>query len=86
MIIHLLDYISRDYAAAVENGKVINATEYQEMLEFGNTVHELVLPLAGKFQLGMENFLSRSGSLKRLSCKKGDKTKLQNWPRGLSRS
>lgn len=33
-ILHLLDYIGVDYPEAVENGKVKNADEYKEMLEF----------------------------------------------------
>ncbi|GGF44602.1 FTR1 family protein [Echinicola marina] len=40
--IHLLDYISRDYTAAVQNGKVINDGEYAEMLEFSYKVIELI--------------------------------------------
>jgi high-affinity iron transporter len=33
-ILHLLDYIGVDYPEAIEAGKVKNADEYQEMLEF----------------------------------------------------
>jgi high-affinity iron transporter len=33
-ILHLLDYIGVDYAEAVEEGKVKNADEYKEMIEF----------------------------------------------------
>jgi len=43
---HLLDYISRDYGGAVENGKVISASEYQEQVEFAQTS----LELAGKLK------------------------------------
>lgn len=39
--IHLLDYISRDYTAAVSGGKIINDFEYKEMLEFSSTVQRL---------------------------------------------
>lgn len=35
-LIHLLDYVSQDYAQAVNNGEIINATEYAEMLDFSN--------------------------------------------------
>lgn len=38
----MLDYISRDYTAAVQNGKVINDGEYAEMLEFSDKVIELI--------------------------------------------
>lgn len=40
--IHLLDYISKDYTAAVQNGKVINDGEYAEMQEFSDKVIELI--------------------------------------------
>jgi len=33
----LLDYVAVDYPGAVENGKVISAAEYAEMVEFSNT-------------------------------------------------
>lgn len=37
-IIHLLDYLAKDYGGAVQNGKVISATEYDEQVEFSNRV------------------------------------------------
>lgn len=57
IIIHLLDYISRDYPAAVEQGEIINQVEYVEMEEFSAKSKELaeeMLPglsdsLAGDF-------------------------------------
>ena len=33
-LINLLDYVSQDYAKSVEDGKVINVNEYNEMLDF----------------------------------------------------
>jgi high-affinity iron transporter len=39
-VLHLLDYIGVDYPEAVENGKVKNADEYKEMLEFTAQVTE----------------------------------------------
>lgn len=33
-IVKLLDYIAADYGRAVENGKVVNETEYQELSQF----------------------------------------------------
>lgn len=33
-LINLLDYISQDYKNAVQDGKIINQSEYQEMLDF----------------------------------------------------
>lgn len=40
--IHLLDYISRDYTAAVQNGEVIDEGEFAEMQEFSNKVYLLI--------------------------------------------
>ncbi|HBX65340.1 MAG TPA: iron permease, partial [Balneolaceae bacterium] len=40
--IHLLDYISRDYTAAVQNGQVIDEAEFAEMQEFSDKVYVLI--------------------------------------------
>ena len=40
--IHLLDYISRDYTAAVQNGEVIDEAEFAEMQEFSDKVYLLI--------------------------------------------
>jgi high-affinity iron transporter len=41
----LLDYVAVDYGGAVENGKVVSASEYAEMREFAVTVDEKVAAL-----------------------------------------
>lgn len=45
-IIHLLDYLAHDYGGAVQNGKVVSNSEYEEQKEFAHKVNELasVLP------------------------------------------
>lgn len=40
-LVHLLDYMATDYAGAVDNGKVSNKTEYQEMQEFSQNIGQL---------------------------------------------
>jgi high-affinity iron transporter len=40
-LVHLLDYLSRDYAGAVQNGKVISESEYAEQKEFAKKLQEL---------------------------------------------
>lgn len=40
-LVHLLDYLARDYAGAVQNGKVISASEYAEQVEFAKKLEEL---------------------------------------------
>jgi high-affinity iron transporter len=41
-VVHILDYIGVDYAEAVEHGKVKNADEYKEMVEFAAQVRTLL--------------------------------------------
>ncbi len=36
-LVHLLDYLAKDYSGAVANGKVISKTEYAEQIEFSET-------------------------------------------------
>lgn len=40
-VIHLLDYIARDYSEGVQNGEIINEQEYTEMLEFSVQAYDL---------------------------------------------
>ncbi len=39
--IHMLDYMAADYPVAVENGKIINETEYREMKNFAVSIDSL---------------------------------------------
>lgn len=41
MMVHLLDYLDRDYGGAVEGGNVINEAEYEEQVEFIGTAKKL---------------------------------------------
>lgn len=34
LVIHLLDYLAKDYGGAVQNGKVVSESEYKEQIEF----------------------------------------------------
>lgn len=40
-VIHLLDYIARDYPEGVQEGKVVDAQEYNEMIEFSEEAYDL---------------------------------------------
>ncbi len=40
LVVHLLDYLAKDYAGAVQNGKVISKGEYDEQVEFGGIVEK----------------------------------------------
>ncbi|HTO41169.1 MAG TPA: c-type cytochrome, partial [Rhizomicrobium sp.] len=41
----LLDYIAVDYPAAVEDGKIVSAGEFQEMVEFSGSARERIAAL-----------------------------------------
>ncbi|MCF5580836.1 cystathionine gamma-synthase, partial [Pseudomonas syringae] len=43
--LHLLDYLSADYPAAVAEGKVVATAEYQQQLENLTTLQSLILTL-----------------------------------------
>lgn len=38
LVVHLLDYLAKDYGGAVQNGKVISQSEYAEQVEFADIV------------------------------------------------
>ena len=38
IVVHLLDYLAKDYSGAVRNGKVLSKSEYQEQVEFSEIV------------------------------------------------
>jgi high-affinity iron transporter len=38
LVVHLLDYLAKDYGGAVQNGKVVSEFEYKEQVEFANIV------------------------------------------------
>lgn len=44
-MVHLLDYIGRDYGAAVSGGTVVSPQEYEEQLEFASTVSDTATKL-----------------------------------------
>jgi len=40
-LVHLLDYLSQDYAGAIKDGKILSPSEYQEQLDFSETAFQL---------------------------------------------
>ncbi len=44
-LLQLLDYVGVDYAEAVEDGKVINSGEYEEMIEFSGAITSTIAAL-----------------------------------------
>jgi high-affinity iron transporter len=73
-LVTLLDYVAKDYSGAVQNGKVINDTEYLEIIELTETCKSLYLKLRDKIKL--TPFTVLESDLKELSDlikKKADK-------------
>jgi len=74
-LIHLLDYVSQDYAHAVGNGKIINPPEYAEMLDFTN--HAISLFNSISIQVNVANKDTVANQLSQLLIlikQKSDKT------------
>jgi high-affinity iron transporter len=46
LVVHLLDYLAKDYSGAVENGKVVSKGEYQEQVEFAESALKMSRELA----------------------------------------
>lgn len=42
IVVHLLDYLAKDYGGAVQNGKVLSESEYAEQKEFASIVQKSV--------------------------------------------
>ncbi|MBK7842903.1 MAG: cytochrome c/FTR1 family iron permease [Bdellovibrionales bacterium] len=40
IVVHLLDYLAKDYGGAVQNGKVVSKSEYAEQVEFAEIVEK----------------------------------------------
>ena len=74
-LIHLLDYVSQDYAQAVGNGKIINATEYAEMLDFTNQAISLFNSISLQVNVANKDTIAKQLSqLLILIKQKSDKT------------
>ena len=74
MMVHLLDYIAVDYSMAVENGKVINQAEYQEMQEFASTISSLGQSAPNQVQsdiILLNELISDKASQKKISSVSG---------------
>ena len=69
-ILHLLDYIGVDYPEAIEEGKVKNPDEYQEMLEFTAQVTRRIGLLPDN--PGRKNLLGEATGLERLVKQKAE--------------
>ncbi|MDE3185064.1 MAG: cytochrome c/FTR1 family iron permease [Bacteroidota bacterium] len=68
-LINLLDYVSQDYAKAVNNGRVINKSEYGEMLDFTAQTVSLFDSIAMKISITNKKNISQQLSFLLTSIK-----------------
>lgn len=78
----MLDYISVDYAGAVEDGAVIRKEEYAEMVEFSQTVEKQIGELPDKSEKG--SLINRAGALKQAINNKVATASVEDQARGLA--
>ncbi|AVR46555.1 iron permease [Christiangramia fulva] len=64
-VIHLLDYLSKDYPMAVSDGEILDEAEYAEMQEFSAKIYDLAKSLNLSSESG-ESILSDLKNLKSL--------------------
>lgn len=43
LMVHLLDYVATDYSNAVSQGAIVDSFEFQEMLDFSNSINALTI-------------------------------------------
>jgi len=80
----LLDYVAVDYSGAVSGGKVISASEYAEMKEFGASIDERLKALPAKPQKA--RLLAQSASLQSAIAAKQSPEAVAAIARGLGKA
>jgi high-affinity iron transporter len=80
----LLDYVSVDYAGAVSGGKVVSASEYAEMQEFGASIDERIKALPSKPEKA--KLLSGSANLRSAIAAKQSPDAVAALARGLGKA
>jgi len=82
--LHLLDYVSVEYPQFVRAGKVVNATEYAEQVEFADQIEQTIRRLPPAPQ--RDAILSRAAQLSGLIKAKADGSTVSSTARELQRS
>tara|TARA_B110001454_G_scaffold219192_1_gene251172 strand:+ start:56846 stop:58729 length:1884 start_codon:yes stop_codon:yes gene_type:complete len=81
LVVHLLDYLAKDYGGAVHDGKVVSASEYAEQIEFADIVRKNAL---GTEKLNTDSaFLEEVKSLQEIIRSKGSTDKVAKLARKL---
>lgn len=80
-LVHLLDYLAKDYSGAVANGKITSQSEYNEQVEFSETALKTNQMLSEtKSNPEIEKDIER---LNRLILNKGDATEVAKLARSI---
>jgi high-affinity iron transporter len=69
LVVHLLDYLAKDYGGAVQSGKVISESEYAEQVEFAGIVEKNSKEVEA---LKDKDFAAGIEKLKKIIATKGD--------------
>jgi len=77
IVIHLLDYLSKDYPMAVRDGKILNVTEYAEMQEFSIKIFNLAKTINFPSE-SSQSILSDLNDLKALVQDKSSSKKIKD--------
>ncbi len=78
----LLDYIAVDYPEAVQNGQVVNQTEFDEMLEFSATAAKLIGELPAS--AAKDDLSRQAASLEKIIAAKSPAPEIATAARGLA--
>ncbi len=65
-LVHILDYVARDYPAAVSDGRIVNQSEFDEQLQFASSVESLIRELTAAGVLdNEETYVTQAAELKK---------------------
>ncbi len=83
IVVHLLDYLAKDYAGAVQDGKVVSEGEYAEQIEFAGIVAKNA---NGVDRLKDPDFLKGISELDRIIKNKGSADEVEKLARYLQQN
>lgn len=81
LVVHLLDYLAKDYGGAVQNGKVVSEFEYAEQVEFAGIIGKTSKEVSALN--GDPSFKSGVDQLKKLIAEKGSAEEVSKLARRL---
>ncbi|MBX9769621.1 MAG: FTR1 family protein, partial [Bdellovibrionales bacterium] len=81
IVVHLLDYLAKDYGGAVQDGKVISESEYAEQVEFGRIVQNNSIKISAFSN--DKKFVVQVSELAKLIQQKGSPEDVANLARKL---